>query len=194
MENCLVTKSWLQWFTIHSYETHSQIVSHAILLTLGLTCKFIPHLVSKCAWSEGWMNSYWKRQVLMFYPLGKKLRKTLWGGGAGVHPLLLIRPRVKTRRYSPREQHSELPFFKRPQSMCLNTAIVFSNPQGIFSFSFYGLNASSVSICQGIATNEWQRAKVFPLSFILFLLPLRSLLGHVITMFWSGHLDNETVT
>ena len=125
----------------------------------------------------------------------KKTQKNLMGGGgAGVHPLLLIRPRVKTRRYSPREQHSELPFFKRPQSMCLNTAIVFSNPQGIFSFSFYGLNASSVSICQGIATNEWQRAKVFPLSFILFLLPLRSLLGHVITMFWSGHLDNETVT
>ena len=28
---------------------------------------------------EGWMNSYWKLQVLMFYPLGKKFRKTLWG-------------------------------------------------------------------------------------------------------------------
>ena len=30
---------------------------------------------------EGWMSSYWKRQVLLIYPLGKKLRKTLWGGG-----------------------------------------------------------------------------------------------------------------
>ena len=28
---------------------------------------------------HGWTNSYWKRQVLMFYPLGKKLRKTLRG-------------------------------------------------------------------------------------------------------------------
>ena len=26
---------------------------------------------------EGWTNSYWKRQVLVFHPLGKKLRKTL---------------------------------------------------------------------------------------------------------------------
>ena len=28
---------------------------------------------------EGWTNRYWKRQVLMFYPLGKKLWKTLEG-------------------------------------------------------------------------------------------------------------------
>ena len=34
-----------------------------------------------------------ERQVLMFYPLGKKLRKILWGGGGHPHPLL--RPRGK---------------------------------------------------------------------------------------------------
>ena len=32
------------------------------------------------------MNSYLKRQVLMLYPLGKKLRKTLLGGGASTPP------------------------------------------------------------------------------------------------------------
>ena len=51
---------------------------------------------------EGWMNSYWKRQVLVFYPLGKKLRKTLgrWhppksrppSRSPPPHPL--VRPRV----------------------------------------------------------------------------------------------------
>ena len=36
---------------------------------------------------KGWTNSYWKRQVLMFYPLGKKLRETSWGeGGVVIHP------------------------------------------------------------------------------------------------------------
>ena len=31
---------------------------------------------------KGWTNSYWKRRLLMFYPLGKKLRKTLGEGGS----------------------------------------------------------------------------------------------------------------
>ena len=42
---------------------------------------------------EGWTNSYWKRQVLMFYPLGKKLGKTVVGWHPAPHPL--VRPRVK---------------------------------------------------------------------------------------------------
>ena len=29
---------------------------------------------------EGWMNSYWKRQVLMFCPLGKNLENFMGGG------------------------------------------------------------------------------------------------------------------
>ena len=29
---------------------------------------------------KGWMNSYWKRQVLMFYFLGKNAEKPWWGG------------------------------------------------------------------------------------------------------------------
>ena len=46
---------------------------------------------------EGWTKSYWKRQVLMFYALEKKLRKTLWGGGGGgINPKTLVPPRVKT--------------------------------------------------------------------------------------------------
>ena len=32
---------------------------------------------------ERWTNSYWKHQVLMFYPLEKKLRKTLYARGLG---------------------------------------------------------------------------------------------------------------
>ena len=39
------------------------------------------------------MNSYWKRQVLMFYPLGENSEKPY--GGGGIHPLALVRPRVK---------------------------------------------------------------------------------------------------
>ena len=42
---------------------------------------------------EGWRNSYWEHQVLMFYPLGNKLRKTL---GCGSPPPLRVRPRVKS--------------------------------------------------------------------------------------------------
>ena len=30
----------------------------------------------------------------MFYPLGKKLRKTLWGAGGGIHLPSLVRPGV----------------------------------------------------------------------------------------------------
>ena len=33
---------------------------------------------------EGWTNSYWKRQLLMFYPLGKNSEKP--HGGGGIHP------------------------------------------------------------------------------------------------------------
>ena len=32
---------------------------------------------------EGWTNSYWKRQVLMFYPLGKNWEKPYRAGGGG---------------------------------------------------------------------------------------------------------------
>ena len=32
---------------------------------------------------EGWTNRYWKRQVLMFYPLGKKTQRN----PGGIHPL-----------------------------------------------------------------------------------------------------------
>ena len=37
---------------------------------------------------EGWTNSYWKRQVPMFYPLRENSAKP-WGGG--IHPLLYVR-------------------------------------------------------------------------------------------------------
>ena len=49
-----------------------------------------------------WMNSYWKRQVLMFYPLGKNSKKPSRGAG-GCHPpppnsptLYVVHPRVNT--------------------------------------------------------------------------------------------------
>ena len=35
---------------------------------------------------EGWTNSYWKRQVLMVYPLEKKLRKTYFSVATSVWP------------------------------------------------------------------------------------------------------------
>ena len=41
---------------------------------------------------KGWMNSYWKCQVLMFYPLGKNSEKPYRGG---IHtPPPPVRPRV----------------------------------------------------------------------------------------------------
>ena len=43
---------------------------------------------------KGWTNSYWKRQVLMLYPLGKNSEKP-YGGVASILPPL-VRPRVKT--------------------------------------------------------------------------------------------------
>ena len=39
---------------------------------------------------EGWTNSYWKRQVLTFYPLGKNSEKP-YGEG-----MVLVRPRVNS--------------------------------------------------------------------------------------------------
>ena len=39
---------------------------------------------------EGWTNSYWKHQVLMFYPLGKNWEKPYTAGGGGA-----VRGRVK---------------------------------------------------------------------------------------------------
>ena len=38
-----------------------------------------PSLNSSQNMHEGWTNSYWKRQVLMFYSLEKELRETLRG-------------------------------------------------------------------------------------------------------------------
>ena len=51
-----------------------------------------------------WMNSYWKRQVLMFYPLGKNSKKPSSGAGGCHNPppppnsptLYVVRPRVNT--------------------------------------------------------------------------------------------------
>ena len=46
---------------------------------------------------EGWTNSYWKRLVLMFYPLGKNSEKTLVGAWGGIlPPPPVVRPRVKS--------------------------------------------------------------------------------------------------
>ena len=61
-----------------------------------------PSLNSSQNLREGWTNSYWKRQVLMFYPPGKNSEKPYWGGGGGggtgYYPLSpLVRPRVKLR-------------------------------------------------------------------------------------------------
>ena len=39
---------------------------------------------------EGWMNSYRKRQVLMFYPLGKNLENLMGGGGGECPPSLYV--------------------------------------------------------------------------------------------------------
>ena len=44
---------------------------------------------------EGWTSSYWKSQVLMFYPLIENSEKPYGGGGRGVASTPLIRPRVK---------------------------------------------------------------------------------------------------
>ena len=43
---------------------------------------------------KGWTNSYWKRQVLMFYPVGKKSKKPR---GVASTPPLLVRPKIKTK-------------------------------------------------------------------------------------------------
>ena len=43
---------------------------------------------------KGWTNSYWKRQVFMFYPLRKNSEKPYGGEGGGVASTpLLVRPR-----------------------------------------------------------------------------------------------------
>ena len=44
---------------------------------------------------EVWANSYWKRQVLMFFPLGKNSEKPL-GRWHPPRPPSLVRPRVKS--------------------------------------------------------------------------------------------------
>ena len=44
------------------------------------------------------MNSYWKRQVWMFYPVGKHSEKPF--GGGGCPPTPLIRPRVNRAKES----------------------------------------------------------------------------------------------
>ena len=44
---------------------------------------------------DRWTNSYWERQVLIFYPLGKKLRKTFEGMASNPPPPPPpVRPRV----------------------------------------------------------------------------------------------------
>ena len=58
---------------------------------------------------QGWMNGYWKRYVLMFYPLGKKLRKTLWGGGGG---------RGKRRGIYPHKRAGSAHIFFSSQKLC----------------------------------------------------------------------------
>ena len=45
---------------------------------------------------KGWTTSHWKRQVLMFYPLGKKTLKNLRGVASNSPPPPLVRPRVKS--------------------------------------------------------------------------------------------------
>ena len=47
---------------------------------------------------EGWMNSYWKRQVLMFYPQGKT-QENLMGRHPQPPPPRLVRPSVKSQFY-----------------------------------------------------------------------------------------------
>ena len=51
-----------------------------------------PSLNSSQNLREGWTNSYWKRQVLMFYPLGKKTQKN-----PTPSPNPLVRPRVQSQ-------------------------------------------------------------------------------------------------
>ena len=45
---------------------------------------------------EGWTKSYWKRQVLMFYPLEKNSEEPYGGGGVASTPPTLVRPRVNS--------------------------------------------------------------------------------------------------
>ena len=56
---------------------------------------------------EGWMNSYWKRQVLMFYPLGKNSEKP-YGGVASTpsHPPCTSEGKKKSysQNWRPREE------------------------------------------------------------------------------------------
>ena len=56
---------------------------------------------------EGWMNSYWKRQVLMFYPLGENSQKPYWGHPPPLPPpcirvgvWICVYVRELTRRYT----------------------------------------------------------------------------------------------
>ena len=55
-----------------------------------------PPLNSSQNLREGWAKSYWKRQVLMFYPLGKNSEKPYGGGGGQPPTPRVIRLRVKT--------------------------------------------------------------------------------------------------
>ena len=52
-----------------------------------------PSLNSSQNLRERWTNSYWKRRVLMFYPLGKNSEKP-YGGVASTPPPPPVRPRV----------------------------------------------------------------------------------------------------
>ena len=61
-----------------------------------------PSLNSSQNLRVGWTDSHWKRQVLMFCLLGKKLNKILWGVVASTHPPPpppFVRPRVKRKQY-----------------------------------------------------------------------------------------------
>ena len=71
-KTCIFTQNWLDHLLpITSYPVTIAIEYHWKLLNLFQNLR------------EGWKNSYWKRQVLMLYPLGKNSEKP-YGGVASI--------------------------------------------------------------------------------------------------------------
>ena len=81
----ILTQKWLD----HLLLMKSYLVSIATDQSLNLSQKV----------RRRWTNIYWKLQVLMFYALGKKLRKTVPGVASTPPSPPPVRPRVKQYVY-----------------------------------------------------------------------------------------------
>ena len=85
----IVEKSWKNMYF------HSKFAwQHATYDVISHSHSNWPSLNLSQNLRKGWTNSYWKRQVFMFYPLRKNSEKPYGGEGGGVASTpLLVRPR-----------------------------------------------------------------------------------------------------